>query len=246
MIWVIAGTSDARELIEKLLLHIRPVIATTATEEGAKLVTSAKGLAVEWGKMNADEMVSFITGRKITLVIDASHPYAGQVSVNAVKASGKSGIRYIRFERPGTSDIQADFKGSYDQIASYLSRTEGNVLLTIGSNNLFHFSSLDPDRLYARVLPSPSSIQKCLDVKIAPSHIIAAQGPFSAGFNKAMMEEFSISYLVTKDSGLRGGFPGKREAAARCGVKLLLVERPVVNYPLVFSDIDTLINALFS
>lgn len=238
MIWVIGGTGDARLFIEKLLISGISLVVTTATEAGARLLGNLKGLTVKWGRFTGEEMGSFIQKQHISLVIDMSHPYAEQVSQNAIRACKKADISYVRFERPGTAGLQPAFCGSYGEIAGYLQKKEGNVLLTIGTNNLSSFSELDRDRLFVRVLPVDSSLKKCRENNISLSHIIAVQGPFSTVFNKALLEEYNILYLVTKDSGESGGVPEKNKAASVLGVELLLVERPRVEYPLVFSEIQ--------
>ena len=53
------------------------------------------------------------------------------------------------------------------------------------------------------------------------------QGPFSLALNKALITQFQIRYLVTKDGGAAGGFAEKAHAAEQCGVQLIVLRRPM-------------------
>ena len=58
------------------------------------------------------------------------------------------------------------------------------------------------------------------------TRILALQGPFSYALNRALLEQFSIRFLVTKDGGAAGGFAEKAQAAADTGVQLIVIRRP--------------------
>ena len=83
------------------------------------------------------------------------------------------------------------------------------------------------ERLFARVLSIPSVISSCAELgsRGKASHRYA--GPFSTEINEAMLRQFQCSYLVTKDTGLAGGFPEKMEACQRCGVTPVIIGRPL-------------------
>ena len=83
------------------------------------------------------------------------------------------------------------------------------------------------ERLFARVLSIPSVISSCAELGIEGKHLIGMQGPFSTEINEAMLRQFQCSYLVTKDTGLAGGFPEKMEACQRCGVTPVIIGRPL-------------------
>ena len=102
----------------------------------------------------------------------------------------------------------------------------GNILLATGSKELSVFSALPPERLFARVLPTHESIAACESLGLPHRNILALQGPFSQKLNEAMLEQYRIAWLVTKDGGGPGGFSEKLSAAERTGARLVLVERP--------------------
>jgi len=71
----------------------------------------------------------------------------------------------------------------------------------------------EKERLYVRVLPSKEALDLCEKAQIPHSHILALQGPFTTALNIALMEQYHIGILVTKDGGKKGGFLEKQEAA---------------------------------
>ena len=110
--------------------------------------------------------------------------------------------------------------------AAYLFGTKGNILLTTGSKELGAYAEIPRERMYVRVLPTHDSIAACEVAGIPHRNIIAMFGPFSQRMNEAMLEQYRISYLVTKEAGRNGGFEEKLQAAKRCGVKAIVIRRP--------------------
>ena len=110
--------------------------------------------------------------------------------------------------------------------AEALAQKEGNLLLATGAKELPQFAAIPPQRLYPRVLPTRESIAACEAAGIPHRNIIAMQGPFSFALNQAMMEQFHIRWLVTKDGGAAGGFDENAAAAAAAGAQLVVIRRP--------------------
>ena len=112
--------------------------------------------------------------------------------------------------------------------ALFLSKTDGNILLTTGSKDLKTYSKVKDftDRAYARVLPLDASLALCREAGVQPSHILAMQGPFSEEMDTAMLRAVSAKWLVTKDGGEAGGFAAKVAAARKAGANVLVIGRP--------------------
>ena len=98
--------------------------------------------------------------------------------------------------------------------------------MATGAKELAQFAAIPPERLYPRVLPTLESIAACEAANIPHRNIIAMQGPFSFALNQAMMEQFHIRWLVTKDGGAAGGFDEKAAAASAAGAQLVVIRRP--------------------
>ena len=87
-------------------------------------------------------------------------------------------------------------------------------------------------------------VKKCEDVGVLPKNIIAMQGPFSKNMNKAMIEQYDIKYLVTKQAGDTGGEREKIEAADEMGIDVVFLTRPKIEYPNCYGNIDELIEVV--
>ena len=102
-------------------------------------------------------------------------------------------------------------------------RYRGEHFLTTGSKELSKFTVIpDYQEAFARVLSIPSVISSCAELGIEGEHLIGMQGPFSTEINEAMLRQFRCSYLVTKDTGLAGGFPEKMEACQRAASPVII------------------------
>ena len=183
------------------------------------------GITVHAGRLQPDAMAALLAGAD--LCIDATHPYAVDATKNIRVAAAQAGVEYRRLLRAQSPLPEgcAVFETAA-QAAEYLARQSGNVLLATGAKELSAFASLDPARLYPRVLPTPEGIAACEAAHIPHRNIIAMQGPFSLALNVALMEQFHIRYLVTKDGGAAGGFAEKVQAAAKTGAQLVVLRRP--------------------
>ena len=183
----------------------------------------------------------------IKKIIDLSHPYAIEVSQNALNVSKETGIEYFRFEREQISFLpqkHTEFD-NIEELIRYIEGVEGNILVTLGSNNIPHFSQMkNLDNCYFRILPKWDMVKRCEDIGILPKNIIAMQGPFSKNMNKAMIEQYNIKYLVTKQAGDTGGEREKIEAADEMRVEVVFLTRPRIDYPNCYSDIDELVEVI--
>ena len=165
--------------------------------------------------------------QRADLCVDATHPYAVDATRNIRTACRTAGVEYHRLLR-AQSPLPAGSMvfQSAAHVADFLVQTQGNVLLATGAKELPAFAQLAPERLYPRVLPTLDGIAACEAAHIPHKNILALQGPFSYALNRALLEQFSIRFLVTKDGGAAGGFAEKAQAAADTGVQLIVIRRP--------------------
>lgn len=242
MIWVIGGTKDSRDFIESFPFKEKLVV-TTATEYGGKLLENIEDIKVFCKKLDLEGMNKFIEENNIEKIIDLSHPYAEEVSRNAIESSKVKEIDYIRFERENlvSEDGVIEFS-ELDIMIKYLEELEGNILVTLGSNNLHKFQNIkNKSNIYFRILPKWEMIKKAEDLGVLPKNIIAMQGPFSKELNVAMMRQLNIKYIVSKKGGNTGGEREKIDSAKEIGAISIMLSRPNVEYPVVFSHIEKLI-----
>ena len=222
---IFSGTTEGRELSRKLAALGAEVTVCVATELGAEEQGVTAGVAVHTGRLDAAEMTALL--QDSVLCVDATHPYAAEATCNIRAAAAAAGVEYRRLLRPaGVLPAGCVVLQSAAQAAQYLAEKHGNVLLATGAKELPAFSALAPMRLYPRVLPTLAGIAACEAVGISHRNIIAMQGPFTVAMNTALMQQYNIRYMVTKDGGAAGGFSEKVLAAAQCGVQLVVLRRP--------------------
>jgi precorrin-6A/cobalt-precorrin-6A reductase len=249
---VMAGTSDAVLIISKLDEYEDvEVIATTTTSYGGDLALSAGADEVVVGRLGVQEISDLIVVNKIDLLVDATHPFAHDASINALKAANMSGIKYVRYERPSIKipEDVIEVSSFHEAGTMALKLIEKNpntrILHLAGVNTLYDVTKLiNPKMIVARILPMVSSVKKCLDIGIPSGNIIAMQGTFTKEFNAALMKQYAIGVVLTKESGETGGTPSKIAAAKELEIPLILVKRPVIpemENETVFKDIDHLI-----
>ncbi len=223
-IMIFGGTTEGRELSLCLAERGAEVTVCVATEYGAEEQGAHAGVTVLTGRRTADEMAALLRG--FALCVDATHPYAVEASKNIRAACDTANVPYRRLLREASEAADAVFFADAAEAAAHLNETEGNILLTTGAKELPAFAALDPNRLYPRVLPSREGISACEAAGVPHRNIIAMQGPFSRELNAAIIRQYRIAYVVTKDGGAAGGFCEKAEAARETGAALLVLRRP--------------------
>lgn len=238
-ICVFAGTTEGRRLVEQLKDTGLRLYVCVATQYGETLVPQAGNVTVSAKRLTREDMEALFSAEKFSVVVDATHPYAAEVTQNIKGACASAGTEYLRLNRAGGTDIEgAVYVGSISEAADYLKGTEGCVLIATGSKELVPYTEIEGyrERLYVRVLPTVESVSACEKSGIAPSHIIAMQGPFSKELNRELIRATGAKFLVTKDSGSSGGFLDKIEAAREEGALSVIIGRPPQHEGLSFEE----------
>lgn len=241
---VFAGTTEGRRLVELLADAPVEVTACVATEYGEALLTPRERLTVSHRRLTEEEMEALLAQERFDLVVDATHPYAAEVTENIARACRGVGVEYLRLLREADALPEgAVYFPDTEAAVNWLAETEGNILLTTGSKELAKYAALPgfARRVYARVLPMEASLSACRAAGLGPDRIIAMQGPFSREMNAALLEAVSAKYLVTKDTGGTGGFGEKAAAARDAGAVLVVVGRPAQREGLGFEETASLL-----
>ena len=233
-ILLFAGTTEGRNLAEFLEKNQIPTEVCVATQYGETLLEEGKYLHVHAGRLDETEMEQQIQKQQITLVIDATHPYAVIVSQNIRRACSRTGTEYIRLARKETD---ASWKQEMEDVtevasvaeaAAFLAKKEGRIFAATGSNELSAYQVIPDyqDRVVARVLSTPEAVSECAMLGFSGKNLICMQGPFTEDLNVAMLRQAQASWMVTKESGKAGGFLEKLRAAKKAGAKLVVIKRP--------------------
>lgn len=231
MILVLAGTQDGRLLTQMLQEAEIPVMATTATSTGEMFLREDFTGKILCGQLGAAELEDVLRTYEIQMVVDATHPFAAEITNNAERACKKTGVELVNLDREGvTWEGLEGVQGveGMEEVARLAASFSGIVFLTIGSSKLETFVRIvGLSRLIVRVLPTVSSLQACADLGLKPRQIIAMQGPFTQAVNKELFHYFRAGVVVTKESARTGGLEEKVSAAQILGIPLLVVRRPV-------------------
>ena len=233
-ILLFAGTTEGRNLAEFLEKNQIPTEVCVATQYGETLLEEGKYLHVHAGRLDETEMEQQIQKQQITLVIDATHPYAVIVSQNIRRACSRTGTEYIRLARKETD---ASWKQEMEDVtevasvaeaAAFLAKKEGRIFAATGSKELSAYQVIPDyqDRVVARVLSTPEAVSECAMLGFSGKNLICMQGPFTEDLNVAMLRQAQASWMVTKESGKAGGFLEKLRAAKKAVSKLVVIKRP--------------------
>lgn len=246
MIGFVLGTSEGNEILEKVNKITDNIVVSTATNYGGELLKKYKFKHLNTQPLDEEKFKKLIEDFNIKLFVDASHPYAKEVSKTLIKTCDDLNIEYVRYERKSHLDNICDDKiikiDSYEELPAALKDIEGNVLNTTGSNNAGLINSLNiKNRILHRVLPLPNILQKLIDSGIKIEDIIAIKGPFGKEINDGIIKEYKIKAIITKDSGIEGGMKEKIESALENNTKIIVINRSVVKYKRIYENIDDLI-----
>lgn len=229
-IFVLGGTTEGREIVKFLEGYNIPTTVSVATDYGQELLKEwwdKKSISILQQRLDEEGFRKLFEEKGFDLVVDASHPYAKEATINCKKACSKLALSYKRIVRKSIKGDCIDFN-TVEEIVDYLEETTGNILLTTGSKDLDHYIKLSHfrERIYIRMLPMPKVVERYIDKGYLMSHFICMQGPFSRKLNEATLEHIQAKYLVTKDSGEIGGTDEKLEAAHKLGITVLCLKRP--------------------
>ena len=182
---VFAGTTEGRKIAEFLDSQSVPSHICVATEYGEELLPKSGHMTVSHTRLTEEDMEALMREIQADPVIDATHPYAAEVTKNIRSACEKAGCRYVRLLRGGregdTKKDRAVYVSSVDEAAEFLKGTKGNVLVTTGSKEIAKYTVIPGyrERVYARVLSLADVAAQCAAHGFEGQNLICMQGPFS-------------------------------------------------------------------
>ena len=231
-IWLIGGTSESKRIAQTLSAEGYPWLATVATPPAVQLYTSLPG-QVKAVRLTSTTIDRFLHDYKIQAIVDASHPFATQISRLAIQAAAARQIPYLRYERPSlplapSTLLLLNFAALLQP--QYL---EGQrTLLTLGVKPLFLFRKWHPKvELWARILPTAASRQQAISAGFPPTRLIQQKLPVTYAQEEQLWRSLQLTQVVTKEAGQAGGFALKQALAQVLGIRLVAIARPLIHYP---------------
>ena len=174
------------------------------------------------GYGGAEGLARFIQEQGIDLLLDATHPYAAQISQNAATAAQHSGIPCWALRRPAWQAQAGDDWREVSDWAELVKTLEPfkRPLFTLGREPLQHLDEIPPEQFWTlRALEVYPGNERC--------EVIGARGPFHIEDERALFERRQIDVLISKNSGSSATEP-KLEVARERGVPVLILKRPVL------------------
>ena len=219
---VLGGTTEASDLARALATAGVDAVFSYAGRTEAPV---AQPIPVRVGGFGGvDGLVRYLTTERISHLVDATHPFAAQMSRNAVAASGVAGVPLIAFERPaweaGPGDDWRAVQG-IEGAVNALPDAPARVFLAIGRQHLIPFAAR-PQHFYLLRL-----VDAMDPLPLPHAKAIIARGPFDEVGDRSLMQAHRITYLVAKNAGGRGA-RAKMDAARALGVPVILIDRPVL------------------
>ncbi|WP_035984907.1 cobalt-precorrin-6A reductase [Leptolyngbya sp. KIOST-1] len=246
VLWIIGGTGEAVRLATALAAMAIPCLVTVTTEAARRGYPTSPYLTVWVERLDVGELEGFIGEWGVEAVLDASHPFAVEISQGAIAAAQALKIPYWRYERPVLERSPApDWIHSVSGLGAILTPevlSGERVLLTLGYRWLQHFAPWQTQAtLFARILPSAVALAAALKAGFTPDRLIALRPPISAALEKALWQQWQITRVITKASGAPGGEDAKRAVAEQLGISLFVLRRPQIDYPAVYHSQEELL-----
>ncbi|MBA3909170.1 MAG: cobalt-precorrin-6A reductase [Rhodobacter sp.] len=168
---------------------------------------------------------AYLTAESITHVIDATHPFAAQMSRNAVSACEASGIPLIALERAPWTAGEGDRWTMVPDLPAAVAALAGpprRVFLGIGRQNLEPFAAQPQHHYLLRLVDAPTG-----PLPLPQADVVVARGPFDVAGDSALMRDHGTEVVVAKNAGGKGAV-AKIAAARALGLPVVMIDRPMI------------------
>lgn len=230
---VFAGTSEGKKAANLLAEKDYELYVTVATEYGKDIFEEdllSKNISLLEGRLSAEQMSQLVS--RCDMVVDATHPFAVEVSKNILSACEKEQKPYLRIVRDNQNAKQYEdliiWAENQEQAIEIMNKTDEKVLLTTGSKDLPKYTKVKnyKERLFPRILPDIVSLEIAMQNEYKKKNIICMQGPFTHEVNAGMLDMTGAKLLLTKETGESGGYIEKLSACRETNAKAIVIKKP--------------------
>lgn len=223
-ILLLGGTGDAAALAAQL--SRLPGVTVITSLAGRTLQPSApEGLVRVGGFGGADGLVAYLQDQQIDVLIDATHPFAAQISWNAAVAATNIGLPHLRLVRPAWRKVAGDRWLEVETVeaaAQAIPMTVNRLFLTIGRQQLAPFAPLSDRWFLMRSIDPPAQ-----DLPLPPGELLLDRGPFTLEGERTLLQTHGIEAIISKNSGGNATY-AKIAAARELGLPIVMVQRPAM------------------
>lgn len=223
---ILGGTAEARRLADALVIKyadsVRVITSLAGRTTNPKL---PKGEVRNGGFGGADGLAAYLNDIQANLLIDATHPYAAQITAHAAKAAMAAGVPRLLLDRPAWVAEDGDrwvHVKSIDDAVREISRKSDACLITTGINDLAAFAPIITTKLFVRLIEKPAT-----PLALADAEIVIGTPPYRKDDELALMRLLGIDLMVTKNAGGAATY-AKIEAARALGIDVIMIDRPAV------------------
>lgn len=221
---ILGGTGDASQLaaLAANLPGIEVKVSLAGRTRQPKDVTGDVRIG---GFGGVSGLTAYLRDEAIDLLIDATHPFAAQISFNAAAAATELGIPRLMLVRPEWQPVAGDNWIEVDNTeaaAAVLPGIAKQVFLTVGRQELAAFAHLENIWFLMRMIDPPSP-----EALVPKGMLLYDRGPFELVAERSLLKQYNIDTVVSKNSGGDATY-AKIIAARELGIKVVMVRRPVI------------------
>ena len=235
-ILILGGTTEARELADRLVALGHQVTTSLAGRTQRPAIPAGDLRVGKFGGIPG--LVGYLRAVGVDRLVDATHPYAGLISINAVAASQQSGVPLVRFMRPAWIEPAGAGWKQVDNIEATAAAlpSGATALVTTGHEGIETLLARDDCRFVVRVIEEPEIAM--------PRHarLILSRPPYGIEDEMALFRREGITHLVTKNSG-GAATAAKLEAAREVGAQVVMIARPVYGPAREVGSVDEAVRA---
>ena len=220
---ILGGTGDANQLADRL---VREKIDAVYSYAGRTQIPLPHSLPTRIGSFGgAAGLADFLLKERITHVIDATHPFAAEMSHHAVEACASTRTPLIALERAPWAQVPGDRwikVRDLDEALAALPEARAHVFLAIGRQHIAPFAARPQHAYVLRFVDAPHGV-----LPLADADVIVSRGPFTLEGDRELMRARGIEWLVARNSGGTGA-RAKIEAARKLGLPVIMIARPAL------------------
>jgi precorrin-6A/cobalt-precorrin-6A reductase len=236
-ILILGGTGEARELAGRLVALGHDVTTSFAGRTREPRLPDGDVRVGKFGGVPG--LAGYLLAAGIERLVDATHPYAEAISINAAAAATQTGIPLVRFTRPGWVEPEdamwlhvPDLGAAADALPS-----GAKALISTGHEGLELFLARDDCRLVVRLIERPGlPMPDCV-------RLILQRPPYALEAERTLFRQEAFTHLVTKNSGGEAT-AAKLVAARENGAVVIMVERPVYGPEIAVVSVEDAVRAV--
>jgi len=222
---ILGGTAEAARLASAAVARFGSGLTVTTSLAGT--TRTPKPIAGEvrvGGFGGARGLATWLRAEQVDMVVDATHPFARNISENSFKATGAENCPVLVFSRPSWQPKPGDrwrVVSDLDSAAVLLPDMAKRAFLSVGSQRLSAFARLPSVHLVVRMIDPPAEPLSLMDHKV-----LLGRGPFDVDAERDLLQRERIDTVVSRNSGGAATY-AKIEAARDLKIPVVMVEPPV-------------------